>query len=696
MTDDADKVRKLRRQQAAIASFGSFALHESDLAKILNEAARVCAEGLDVRYTKVCRYRPAENDLLIEAGFGWQPGVIGHVVSRADDSTPQGRAFITGEPAVCMDVRNDNAFKLPAFYAAHGIITTIDAAIKGAGKPYGVLEVDSDELLTFDAHDIDFVTAFANVLAEAVVTASRNASLRATVEQMHVVVDELGKSEERFRIVVEAAPSAIVMFNADGRIEMVNVQAERTFGYKRDELVGRKVDLLIPERHRAHAPAVRSELFTEPPVLSLEAAPALLGLHKDGHEFPIYIRSKSIEINGDSLTLATILDVTERTLLEAQLRQSQKMDALGRLTAGVAHDFNNLLQAMMGSLELLLDDVADRPESAEHGQIALRAARRGGELTHRLLAFSRQQVLTPRAMAAHELFDGVVSLIARTFGPNIVLLLSPIRDDLTVMADIAQLEAAILNLAVNARDAMDGRGRLTISAYAAEADAAMTLAPGNYAVIAVEDTGTGMDAATIAHACEPFFTTKGLEGSGLGLSMVQGFTRQSGGDMRIASELGRGTRVEIWLPQATQTEAASAIARTPKIFKGQILLVDDDNDVLLTVAAFLRNAGYLVTSVDTGGKALALLLAGNRFDAIVTDYAMPGTDGIDVLEQAREIDETMPGLIITGYYNTGLRDVLEGACILRKPFSRAQLIERLEALFAGRRAIAAASPAGHA
>jgi CheY-like chemotaxis protein len=372
------------------------------------------------------------------------------------------------------------------------------------------------------------------------------------------------------------------------------------------------------------------------------------------------------------------------------------MDALGRLTAGVAHDFNNLLQAMMGSLELLLDDLADRPESAEHGQIALRAARRGGELTHRLLAFSRQQVLIPRAVAAHELFDGVVSLIARTFGPNIVLLLSPIRDDLTVMADIAQLEAAILNLAVNARDAMDGRGRLTISAYAAEADAAMTLAPGNYAVIAVEDTGTGMDAATIAHACEPFFTTKGLEGSGLGLSMVQGFTRQSGGDMRIASELGRGTRVEIWLPQATQTEAASAIARTPKIFKGQILLVDDDNDVLLTVAAFLRNAGYLVTSVDTGGKALALLLAGNRFDAIVTDYAMPGTDGIDVLEQAREIDETMPGLIITGYYNTGLRDVLEGACILRKPFSRAQLIERLEALFAGRRAIAAASPAGHA
>jgi CheY-like chemotaxis protein len=325
----------------------------------------------------------------------------------------------------------------------------------------------------------------------------------------------------------------------------------------------------------------------------------------------------------------------------------------------------------------------------------MRAARRGGELTHRLLAFSRQQVLIPRAVAARELFDGVVSLIARTFGPNIVLLLSPIRDDLTVMADIAQLEAAILNLAVNARDAMSGRGRLTISVDAAEADASMTLAPGEYTVIAVEDTGTGMDATTVAHACEPFFTTKGLEGSGLGLSMVQGFTRQSGGDLFITSELGRGTRAEIWLPRMTQTAAASAVASAPKPFKGQILLVDDDNDVLVTVAAFLRNAGYLVTCVDTGGKALALLLTGNRFDAIVTDYAMPGASGIDVLEQARAIDSNMPGLIITGYYNTGLRDVLDGACILRKPFSRAQLIERLEGLFAARPAIAAAAPPEH-
>src|SRR5580692_3919776 len=157
MPDDANKVRRLRRQQAAIASFGSFALRESDLAKILTEAARVCAEGLDVRFAKVCRYRPVEHDLLIEAGFGWQPGVVGNVLSPADTTTPQGRAFVTGEPAVCTHLQQETGFRLPAFYAAHGIVSTIDVVITGGARPYGVREIDSDVRHTFDMHDIDFV-----------------------------------------------------------------------------------------------------------------------------------------------------------------------------------------------------------------------------------------------------------------------------------------------------------------------------------------------------------------------------------------------------------------------------------------------------------------------------------------------------------------------------------------------------------
>ena len=170
MDGNASKVRKLLRQQAAIANFGSFALRQNDLMKVLTEAARVCADGLDVRFSKICRYREAENDLLVEAGFGWKAGVVGNVVSRADESSPQGRAFITGEPSISNDLRKDNMFVLPHFYSEHGIVSTVDVLIKGAYKPYGVLEIDNDQQHDYDEHDINFLTAFANVLAEAVAT----------------------------------------------------------------------------------------------------------------------------------------------------------------------------------------------------------------------------------------------------------------------------------------------------------------------------------------------------------------------------------------------------------------------------------------------------------------------------------------------------------------------------------------------
>jgi two-component sensor histidine kinase len=183
MADVGAEVAKLRRQQAAIAGFGSFALRQTDLLKVLTEAAQVCAEGLSVPFSKVCRYRANENDLLIEAGYGWQDGVVGHVVSRADASSPQGRAFVTGEPSICNDLREDNEFQLPAFYAAHGIVSTIDVLIKGSDQPWGVLEIDNNRQHDYDQQDIDFLTGFANVLAEAVATSARVATLNATIEE---------------------------------------------------------------------------------------------------------------------------------------------------------------------------------------------------------------------------------------------------------------------------------------------------------------------------------------------------------------------------------------------------------------------------------------------------------------------------------------------------------------------------------
>jgi two-component sensor histidine kinase len=184
------KISTLRRQQAAIAGFGSFALRQTDLLTILTEAARVCAEGLSVPFCKVCRYRTEENDLLIEAGFGWHEGVVGHVVSRADESSPQGRAFVTGEPSICNDLRKDNHFKLPPFYGEHGIVSTIDVIIKGDGQPYGILEIDNNEQHDYDEHDINFLTGFANVLAEAVATSARLSVLRITIEEKDRLLDQ--------------------------------------------------------------------------------------------------------------------------------------------------------------------------------------------------------------------------------------------------------------------------------------------------------------------------------------------------------------------------------------------------------------------------------------------------------------------------------------------------------------------------
>jgi two-component sensor histidine kinase len=203
MDEHPSRVDVLLRQQAATAKFGSFALRENDLHKILTEAARVCADGLSVPFCKVCRYRPEENDLLVEAGFGWQPGIVGIVVSRADTSSPQGRAFVSGQPSICNDLRKDNEFDLPAFYAAHGIVSTVDVLIKGADQPYGVLEIDNDKQHDYNENDINFLTGFANVLAEAVATSVRTNVLTQTIERMAVLVAEQERLLDQKKILAE-------------------------------------------------------------------------------------------------------------------------------------------------------------------------------------------------------------------------------------------------------------------------------------------------------------------------------------------------------------------------------------------------------------------------------------------------------------------------------------------------------------
>jgi PAS domain S-box-containing protein len=370
--------------------------------------------------------------------------------------------------------------------------------------------------------------------------------------------------------------------------------------------------------------------------------------------------------------VGSVRDVTERNRLEAALRQAQKMEAIGRLAAGVAHDFNNILQAIIGGLDLVMEETAAGTPARDFAGIAIDAAMRGSHLTHHLLCYARKQMLWPQAIDLATFLPDIRTLLTRTLGPHIVIDLR-VRKTPHALADPGELQTALLNLAINAAHAMPKGGTLSI-----EADVDRAAGPA-WVRIAVTDTGAGMDAATLAQAIEPFFTTKGVGGTGLGLSMVQGFVEQSGGRLRIGSVPGQGTSVTLALPAAGPAHRPAAPAPAVGLrVSGRILLVDDSTDVLVTVGAFLERAGFEVVRADSGDHALAVLAQDRRFDALVSDYAMPGLNGADLIAEARLLLPGLNALIITGYAD--IEDAgmaVRGAAVLHKPFQRDTLLDAL-------------------
>jgi signal transduction histidine kinase len=581
VTDAAAQVRKLLRQQAAIARFGSFALRERDLESILTEAVRVCAEGLNVPFSKVCRYRAEGNDLLIVAGHGWQDGVVGHVACRADTSSPQGRAFSTGKPSICDDLQKDTGFDLPPFYAAHGIVSTVDVIIKGYDdQPYGVLEIDSDQQHDYDQHDIDFLTGFANVLAEAVSTISRDADLHVTLDRMKALVEEK--------------------------------------------------DRLLHDKNAA----------------------------------------------------------------DLQLRQAQKMEAVGQLTGGIAHDLNNILTVITGTIEILMEGVADRPELAAIAKMIDEATARGADLTQRLLAFARKQPLQPREIDVNSLVIEASNLLRPTLGEQVEVHMVLAGDVSRALIDPSQLTNAILNLALNARDAMAGGGKLTIetgNVVFGEDYASMNsdVTAGNYVMVAVTDSGHGIPAGILNNVFEPFFTTKEVnKGSGLGLSMVYGFVKQSNGHIKISSEEGHGTTVRIYLPQASGAALQDELARTPSIEGGHetILVVEDDHLVRAFVVSQIKSLGYLTLMAVNAAEALIVIDGPEQIDLLFTDMIMPGSmNGRELANEALRRRASLKILFTSGYSNEviihhGHLDA--GVLLLAKPYRKSDLAGMIRAALA--------------
>jgi len=383
----------------------------------------------------------------------------------------------------------------------------------------------------------------------------------------------------------------------------------------------------------------------------------------------------------------TLTDVTERRSLESELVQARKMDAIGKLTGGIAHDFNNLLAAVLGGLTLIERRLPLAEEQAKVLTMTRRAAEQGSDLVGRLLAFARRQQLAPASIEIASLSGAVTDLLAHTLG-GLVALDWRVGEGLwCAFADQSQLELALMNLIINARDAMPDGGTISVEAQNRTIGSGTDgLAPGDYVVLTVADTGCGIAPEMLEQVMEPFFTTKEVgKGTGLGLSMVYGFARQSGGAFRMESEVGAGTRAQIWLPRAPEVAAAADAAgsgrRTARVRPLKILLVDDHDGVRTTTAALLRDLGHAVVEASDGAGVLSLLRGDpGCCELLITDYAMPHVSGAEVIRQARALRPGLPAVIITGYADAqSIARRPEDVLVLAKPFTADQLTAAIAA-----------------
>lgn len=719
----------LLRQQTILAKFGELALRSKDLDEILTEACRLVGDALGTDLAKIVELQEDGRTLLVRAGVGWKPGVVGKVTIQAEDNTSEGEALKTGESMISPDIAKETRFKYPPFLTENGVRAVANVLIIG-GKdrpPFGILQIDSREPREFTNEDTFFLRSYANLVA-------------AAVDRLRII-EEFRDAEERLRLALEAGQMG------SWELDLVSCAITGTprniqiFGYK-DQPPGWSYDLFL-ERHvlaedREHvASSFRHAVDTgtewhfecrirragDHEVRWIEGRGKPAGARGNGphtHMFGIMgditerkmseqamhrshevLESKVTERTHELIQandkLRTEAEVRER--IEDELRQSHKMEAVGQLTGGLAHDFNNLLAGISGSLELISKRMAQgRLTNIErYVETALSSVNRAAALTHRLLAFSRRQTLDSKPIGVDGLVASMEDLFRRTAGPSIQIMIMLASSPWLALCDANQLENALLNLVINARDAMPDGGRLVIETTnsvldnqrAAPGDVPLSSVPaGDYVTLSVTDTGTGMSPVTMARAFDPFFTTKPLgQGTGLGLSMIHGFVQQSGGTIHLRSEVGRGTTVTIYFPKyAGVLEDQPKVRATARPEKGSavVLLVEDEPPIRMVIADVLSDLGYTVLEASDGGAGLKVLDAGTLIDLLITDVGLPG--GINGRQLADAARQRLPGLkvlFITGYAENAAvgKSVMEqGMQMMTKPFALDDLAARIQGI----------------
>ena len=507
--------------------------------------------------------------------------------------------------------------------------------------------------------------------------------------------EERRRNAARFETLIESAADAILVIDEAGIIQSTNGRDEDLFGYARAELVGQPIETLIPPDVRGRHAQHRAGFMANPLARSMGAALDLRALRRDGTEFPAEISLSPLKFDDSLQVMAIVRDVTDRRRLEDQLRQAQKMEAIGRLAGGVAHDFNNQLNVILGYAQFLVDALPPADPRREDVLAIRSAADRSAALTGQLLAFSRRQMLRVQVVDPAAVVAGFESMLRRLLGEQITLRIHLSPDRGHVRVDPGQLEQVIMNLAINARDAMPAGGDLTIATSAVDlglpsAAGQLASGTGRHVLLTVHDNGLGMDAETRSRLFEPFFTTKDLgSGTGLGLATVYGIVTQAGGQIHVDSEPGRGTTFRVYLPLVEEpADAPPARAAAVSSTRGDetILAVEDDDGVRALVVQIVKRLGYTVHAA--AGPLEAIRLAGEMplLDGLVTDVVMPLMNGGDVARRVQQLHPGVRVLYISGYAEDSVvRDgvVDPGVNLLQKPFTSEALAIQLRAVLDG-------------
>ena len=498
---------------------------------------------------------------------------------------------------------------------------------------------------------------------------------------------------ERF---LDLLPDAVLGVADDGTIVLVNQAAEKLFDYSRRQLVGEAAEVLVPQRFREAHPHPAA-YFRKSVLEDTSTAPELFARRRDGGEFPAEISISSTSLDGRAVSLAVVRDVSERSVghrekeLQRQLERARRLESVGQLAGGIAHDFNNILGVIMNYAEFVAGEV--EVDSQAHRDVLeiRRAAERAASLTRQLLIYSRREIAQPEILYLREVVTDLENLLRRALGERLELQTRFAKQRLPVEIDPGQLEQVLVNLAVNARDAMPDGGRLLIEIDRAELDEEYAYMhpgtePGNYVRLQVSDTGGGMSPDTLERAFEPFFTTK-EEGTGLGLATVYGIVTGAGGRIDIYSEPGVGTSVKIHLPiaQVSPEQAQAEDSEAPRGHGEVVLVVEDEPEVKQMAERILDKGGFSVIATDRVGEALEMCAdPSRRIDLLLTDVVMPDLLGTDLAERVREVRPGLPVIYMSGYSHEVLapKTMLGNAysAFIEKPFSSETLLRAIDDL----------------